>query len=769
MATFILTNSFRTILDSDRVKAELLSVGYASVKDFIGAIVSRLNQFDNSLNLKGISFHTLTDTDKYVGVILDEQLNKKYNVCIIPPVLGTRSGFLTQQIFGFVSNLILSNTLSECDTALTDKPLIVVNCMIGKSLPNSALCNVVAAKVLGFFYLDLFNRKENFDTNSNNLIDFYNNLKKYKDVDKDFLIQGKSVIFNTERLKNLQGTLTNEPYYFAINSYPALILAYKEGYSIDISAFENWYKNIKNNKNIMAFLQTAKRLLSLRKQNKSLQQIYYGAPGTGKSFEINKITSTNNYATIRTTFHPDSDYSTFVGAYKPIMTKVDLRDLAGHIVEDGNNQPIKESRITYKFVKQAFLKAYLAAWKKYAEGSVDNVEPQFLVIEEINRGNCAQIFGDLFQLLDRTDDGFSSYPIEADADLQAEIENAFKSEKEYLLEKDLSIEGVVKNYTSNYGASLSEDVLCGRVLLLPNNLYIWATMNTSDQSLFPIDSAFKRRWDWRYVKITDAKKGWMIKCGSEACDWWTFVQEINKVIAVETSSDDKKLGYFFCKPENGGIAISEEKFVGKVLFYLWNDVFKDGNTSKFKVTEESEEPSFEDFYTTDDEGLTVVDKSALRQFLVNVVGEDELISDFDDDDELTTSQKGKPRFRLDGGEPKKMLEVVRDLVQKYADEHAEDSIAKIVEDINNRCKEGTDKVEGMLDKINPHFVVETEAMRNKRFDEMGRGGSDADHPVIVDLGNRGKIYINRNWKANNREPFIMIAEDNGWGKITEEK
>lgn len=144
-----------------------------------------------------------------------------------------------------------------------------------------------------------------------------------------------------------------------------------------------------------------------------LQQIYYGAPGTGKSYEINDLTKP--YSTIRTTFHPDSDYSTFVGAYKPVMQTVDLRDLSGHIVEG-----VQEDRIVYTYVKQAFLKAYLAAWQKYANGG-ETAEPQFLVIEEINRGNCAQIFGDLFQLLDRSDNGFSTYPIEADSDLQKEI------------------------------------------------------------------------------------------------------------------------------------------------------------------------------------------------------------------------------------------------------------------------------------------------------------------------------------------------------------
>lgn len=349
------------------------------------------------------------------------------------------------------------------------------------------------------------------------------------------------------------------------------------------------------------------------KINLSLQQIYYGAPGTGKSYEINEITK--KYSVIRTTFHPDSDYSTFVGAYKPVMSQVELRDVSGHVViEDGKK--LKEERITYKYVKQAFLKAYLAAWQKYSNGG-ETTEPQFLVIEEINRGNCAQIFGDLFQLLDRADNGFSTYPIEADTDLQTEISKAFGEDGEYTLGEGFNIEGVVSGYDG-----ITEAVKEGRVLLLPNNLYIWATMNTSDQSLFPIDSAFKRRWDWKYVKITDAKKGWKIKCGSEECNWWTFVTEINKKIAKETSSDDKKLGYFFCKPDKNGNTISEDKFVGKVLFYLWNDVFKDGDTSLFKVGETQEdEPSFEAFYSDNNE----VNISAIRRFLVATVHEENLI------------------------------------------------------------------------------------------------------------------------------------------------
>ena len=359
-----------------------------------------------------------------------------------------------------------------------------------------------------------------------------------------------------------------------------------------------------------------------------LQQITYGAPGTGKSHGIKKETA--GKSVIRTTFHPDSDYSTFVGAYKPVMEEADVRVvpvvLNNGASFDQNNGTLKEKRISYKFVKQAFLKAYLGAWKKYAE-SGESAEPQFLVIEEINRGNCAQIFGDLFQLLDRNDENdFSTYPIEADTDVQKEIEKAFKEDMDgesgnpYKLSKDIDVEGVVEDYTSNYGASLSKDIQEGRVLLLPPNLYIWATMNTSDQSLFPIDSAFKRRWAWDYVKITDGKKGWMIQGADYSCDWWTFIQEINKKIATATSSDDKKLGYYFCKAKNNTTCIDEKLFVSKVIFYLWNDVFKDNDNSIFKVTESSGEPSFDDFYI-EENGEIVPNSSAVKQFLINVVGD----------------------------------------------------------------------------------------------------------------------------------------------------
>ncbi len=159
-------------------------------------------------------------------------------------------------------------------------------------------------------------------------------------------------------------------------------------------------------------------------------------------------------------------------------------------------------------------------------------------------------------------------------------------------------------------------VLNGEILLLPSNLYIWATMNTSDQSLFPIDSAFKRRWDWTYVPISDAEKKWEIEVNGVEYDWWEFLVEINKRIYEATFSEDKKLGYFFCKAENG--IISAEKFVSKVVFYLWNDVFKDSEFEgdAFK-DEEDGKLSFDKFYITEN-GKTRVNEEKVERFLSNL-------------------------------------------------------------------------------------------------------------------------------------------------------
>ena len=347
-----------------------------------------------------------------------------------------------------------------------------------------------------------------------------------------------------------------------------------------------------------------------------LQQIYYGAPGTGKSKTIKDLTF--GESVIRTTFHPDSDYASFVGTYKPITEEVTLRDCYGKkVIEEETNEVVKEERIAYKFIPQAFLEAYVEAWKKLGSS-----KKLFLIIEEINRGNCAQIFGDLFQLLDRNEYGFSDYPIVADKDMQKYLEKEFAGWE--ITNKD--------EINQLYGeANMVNLIMKGERLVLPSNLYIWATTNTSDQSLFPIDSAFKRRWDWKYVPIregrdkeTNAPLNWYINTGDKQYKWWSFISKVNELIGSLTNSEDKKLGYFFCKAKDG--EIDADLFVSKVIFYLWNDVFKDyGFDDKDFQDEEGKILSFDRFYE-DKNGKTNVDIAIVKQFLENL-GVDEFISD----------------------------------------------------------------------------------------------------------------------------------------------
>ena len=438
---------------------------------------------------------------------------------------------------------------------------------------------------------------------------------------------------NEHDLKNIIRNIinTDEPFVIneiianAINSYSEVLSVKsidKDNEKFEVSLLPNYKEIIKRKykMNKKDYFDLFSDIKLTNHQDDPKQQIFYGAPGTGKSHEIKE--KTKGESVIRTTFHPDSDYSTFVGAYKPTMDDVDAKVIPVVLGESGtvfnkNEGTYKEKRIVYQFVMQAFLKAYLGAWKKYAEADGDEVDPQFLIIEEINRGNCAQIFGDLFQLLDRGDNGFSEYPIEADNDLQREIERAFIEHKDYKLKVGVKInaEGAVKDYTSNYGATLSEDIQSGRVLLLPSNLYIWATMNTSDQSLFPIDSAFKRRWDWKYMPIENAEKGWRIKINGNEYDWYQFLEAINKEVFGLTHSEDKQLGYFFAKAKDG--IIDAETLVNKVYFYLWTDVFKDydyESQKAFRKPNSNEPIVFKDFFRKGQE----LDEIMAEQVLINM-------------------------------------------------------------------------------------------------------------------------------------------------------
>lgn len=413
----------------------------------------------------------------------------------------------------------------------------------------------------------------------------------------------------------------------------------------------------------------------------TLQQIFYGAPGTGKSHTIKDCTKGKDV--IRTAFHPDSDYSTFVGAYKPTTKEVPVYSPFGEkvvVAKDADGKPIVEDKIVYEFVEQAFLQAYINAWKKCSEaGDGEQPKEQYLIIEEINRGNCAQIFGDLFQLLDRNDAGFSDYPIKADNDMAKHLKKA-------LGKLEIKAKDCINNLYSEEYDDVVDDVLEGEVLLLPNNLFIWATMNTSDQSLFPIDSAFKRRWEWKYIPISNAAKGWVIEANGNRYDWWAFLEKINSVICGTTSSEDKKLGYFFAKADGNGV-ISADKFVGKVAFYLWNDVFKDyGFDNEIFKGVNGEPIAFQEFFLADGKANEMMVEKFLRNLELDVVNEDE------DEDEEENAKRDFTRYKINGSGKFPKRQVAAELVRMFVDSHPDMTSEEVLKEWNT------------LPKLVPHFV-----------------------------------------------------------------
>lgn len=320
------------------------------------------------------------------------------------------------------------------------------------------------------------------------------------------------------------------------------------------------------------------------------QMIFFGAPGVGKSHYLKSLYPREEDV-FRVTFHPDSDYSSFVGCYKPFM------------VDE------KSSEISYGFQPQAFTDAYISAWESFV-GKTERREI-FLFIEEINRGNCAQVFGDIFQLLDRNDVGMSDYTIRPDKDLETYLKTVFSD---------------IKDKLNGVNPGIGD----GSKLCLPPNFNILATMNTSDQSLFPIDSAFKRRWDWVYMPIeTEPQSGDSvitrnIVTDNYSYDWGEFLRKVNARIFTTTQSEDKQLGFWFVKPKSGNASISTNDFVSKVIFFLWNDIYKDfgeDSTSIFNFADNGDpngkdrkRHSFRDFTKS----FNTVDNTIVEAFLRNL-------------------------------------------------------------------------------------------------------------------------------------------------------
>lgn len=465
---------------------------------------------------------------------------------------------------------------------------------------------------------------------------YYYDNKKYEHQDPDYtnvrnVIWLRKNIKRSELSSNLQGSLGTGMSIWRMNDYKSVVVDLLKGtYSKDDEGKENPMGETGNLIYSTGILKDASR-----------NKIIFGAPGTGKSFTVNQeriklLGSDNETNYERVTFHPDYSYANFVGTYKPVMIndkdnsqldpdvkyvisvlndknktaqeKYDLlydkfkdngltrlpvllglytddpfktRQKDGSATADDNSvgrnhgrairkyvelitEKERGSDIAYEYVPGPFMRVYVNALKS---ARTDNPKPYLLIIEEINRANVAAVFGDIFQLLDRGDDGVSEYPIQASEDI-----------KKYLA-KELG--GVPEDYSK---------------IRIPDNMFIWATMNSADQGVFPMDTAFKRRWDFTYLGIDDNDKDIRGKYvvlgkGQQRIEWNELRKAINEFLADNKINEDKQLGpYFIARsivvPSDGGSEINSEKFCdvfkNKVLMYLFDDAAKQKRAKIFE-------------------------------------------------------------------------------------------------------------------------------------------------------------------------------------------
>jgi hypothetical protein len=320
-------------------------------------------------------------------------------------------------------------------------------------------------------------------------------------------------------------------------------------------------------------------------------RILFGAPGTGKSFTLNRekdllLADGGEYE--RVTFHPDYSYANFVGTYKPVPCK------------DSDDK----DAITYSYVPGPFMRTYVKALQN---SKTDTPKPFLLVIEEINRANVAAVFGDVFQLLDRGDDEVSEYPIQASEDI-----------KKYLA-------GELGGNPDDYSE-----------IRLPDNMFIWATMNSADQGVFPMDTAFKRRWYFTYLGIDDSEAGIVGKkvvLGQgdyrRIVEWNALRKAINNELLTYKVNEDKLMGpYFISKknlPEGEMIdpAVFTRIFKNKVIMYLFDDAAKQKRITLFGGCDEKAKNQYSKICREfDAKGVYIFCEGISSQFIDNVPEDD---------------------------------------------------------------------------------------------------------------------------------------------------
>ncbi|EPS3614590.1 AAA family ATPase [Listeria monocytogenes] len=549
------------------VKA-LSSIGIANDSDYDNKIIEHIRLTFPQLNdirisyVQTVPYYIQANVNKNLGVICQDNSSRVVMfVIVVPPMSAdSRTGLIAQQLMPTLTNII--HERNACvGNQVTNKPILVINSNSETYTPSNAINIIGTSNVPGIFYSDLFKRDpyqvlatKNITGSLSSIDGFVNavNIISNRSSAKFTYHKSQKVLeLNQGNLKNPGEGMTNEPYYYLMAVIPAICIASKAGIKIDDTSLRNWWQSYvaqKGNKNIEYFMEWLQKING--QGGKTVQEIYYGSPGTGKSHDIEEylssVVTNEDEQVYRTTFHPEYSYSDFVGQIMPSRIY---------------NPATGKYDISYEFYEGVFARALKQAFN-------DLNQDVYLVVEEMSRGNVAAIFGDLFQLLDRhlvgTKKGWSKY-------------------------------GIRNDRIANQIVQLPNDIIT-----LPPNLHIFGTVNTSDQNVFTMDTAFKRRFQWKYVLTKPAVNPLNLAAvnlsdryfnnptislelgsGSEDVFWTDLYGTLNIFISDSKflgMGEDKQIGPFFIDFTGMNSNEIKDEVLNKLLNYLWTDIASSRNS-----------------------------------------------------------------------------------------------------------------------------------------------------------------------------------------------
>lgn len=611
--TLFLSDKIRPDFDAmdKMIIQSFLDINIRNKVDYDNKLIEVINKTFNSISLSDVKYvekipyKEQSVINKSLGIIVDDITSQVLAyVILIPPIsAASRTGLVAQQLFPTLTDLMHERNFST-GNLVTDKTILVINTNKETYTASNALAIIGVEKITEIYYTDIFERNpydvlsdnKNINFSLSNINNFSNAINLISSRSSEKFIYDS----NNKKLELLQGNLvdsgssmTNQPYYYLIQVMPAIFLAEKDKIEVDDTKLRDWWREYKikyNNKNMEYFLEWLDKLKD--KGNKTMQKIYFGSPGTGKSHKIEEFLTKNvnnvDKQVYRTTFHPEYSYSDFVGQIIP------------NRVYDSITETYS---ITYEFSEGIFTQALKKAYEDF------NLDI-YLIIEEMSRGNVSAIFGDLFQLLDRntsgTEKGWSKYGI-----------------------RNVKISEQIVTLTSD-------------VIKLPPNFHILGTVNMSDQNVFSMDTAFKRRFQWEYImtnpivnpkysKSTNLELRYLnnpivsleLGKGIEEVFWTDLYGTLNTYICNKNYLDlgeDKQIGPFFID----FTALNEEEIKAeiknKLLNYLWTDISNSRNSRKMPLFNDSVVSSFSSLYKGFESNKQIFSNefiAAYRQWKIN--------------------------------------------------------------------------------------------------------------------------------------------------------